>query len=378
MIASFVTRLVNFCIRHPWWAILFALILGVGGAFYVDRDFAINTDVNKPLSSDLPWKKRAAQYATAFSERGIVVVLEAPTLELADDAASRLSEALKAHQDLFAAVDRPGGGSFFARTGLLFLPTEDLSRVTQGLKTARIVITRLAADPSLRGTLGALSLAIDGVDFGQIKLDDLTPVMNAASDTLSDVLANRPASFSWRALASGKPSKQRDLTRFIEIAPVLNFRALQPGRVATPSRLCRCHAEIFGCRVPGKSVIWCASHSVVGCSVTANPNYRRRNDESNRRGTRCCRILSTRNSASSRYRGLKKSNSKRTKRVAIAITRPSCSDSMITASRGDGVFGSDSGIQKSAPTASPASRLSFSPRSLCAVPTLLGCKVRFS
>ena len=88
----------------------------------------------------------------------------------------------------------------------------------------RIVIARLAADPSLRGVLGALSLAIDGVEFGQIKLDDLSPVMNAASDTLSDVLANRPASFSWLALASGKPSQQRDLTRFIESAPQAHTR----------------------------------------------------------------------------------------------------------------------------------------------------------
>jgi uncharacterized protein len=134
MIASFVTRLVDFCIRHAWWVIGFTLILGAGGAFYVDRDFAINTDVNKLLSSDLPWKKRAAQYAAAFPERGIVVVLEAPTPELADDAASRLTEALKARQDLFTAVGQPGGGSFFARNGLLFLSTEDLSRVTQGLK----------------------------------------------------------------------------------------------------------------------------------------------------------------------------------------------------------------------------------------------------
>jgi uncharacterized protein len=94
MIASFVTRLVDFCIRHAWWVIGIALILGVGGAFYVDRDFAINTDVNKLLSSDLRWKKRAAQYAAAFPERGIVGVLEAPTAELADDAASRLTEAL--------------------------------------------------------------------------------------------------------------------------------------------------------------------------------------------------------------------------------------------------------------------------------------------
>jgi uncharacterized protein len=232
MIASFVTRLVDLCIRHAWVAIGLALILGVGGGFYVDRHFAINTDVNKLLSSQLPWKKHATQYAAAFPERGLVVVLESPTPELADDAASRLTEALEARQDLFEAVSQPGGGSFFARNGLLFLSTEDLSRVTQGLKRARIVIARLAADPSLRGTLGALLLAIDGVEFGRMKFDDLGPVMNAASDTLCDVLANRPASFSWRALASGKPS-QRDLTRFIEIAPVLNFRALQPGRLAT-------------------------------------------------------------------------------------------------------------------------------------------------
>ncbi len=233
MIANFVTRLVDLCVRRAWWAIVLALILGIGGGFYAGRHFAINTDVNKLISSDLPWKKQAAQYAAAFPERGLVAVLEAPTPELADDAASRLSEALKERRDLFAAVDQPGGDSFFATNGLLFLPTEDLSQVTQGLKRARIVIARLAADPSLRGVLGALSLAIDGVEFGQIKLDDLSPVMNAASDTLSDVLANRPASFSWLALASGKPSQQRDLTRFNEIAPVLNFGALQPGRVAT-------------------------------------------------------------------------------------------------------------------------------------------------
>jgi predicted RND superfamily exporter protein len=106
MIANFVTRLVDLCIRRAWWAIVLALILGVGGGFYVGRHFAINTDVNKLLSSDLPWKKHAAQYAAAFPERGLVVVLEAPTPELADDAASRLSEALKARGDLFAAVNR--------------------------------------------------------------------------------------------------------------------------------------------------------------------------------------------------------------------------------------------------------------------------------
>jgi hypothetical protein len=47
-----------------------------------------------------------------------------------------------------------------------------------------------------------------------------------------------------------------------------------------------------------------------------------------------------------RCRGLKQSHSKRTKRLAIAIIRRSCSDSLLTASRGNGVFGSDNGLSR--------------------------------
>jgi uncharacterized protein len=47
------------------------------------------------------------------------------------------------------------------------------------------------------------------------------------------VLAGRPASFSWRVLASGKPAEPSELRRFIEVEPVLDFSALQPGRAAT-------------------------------------------------------------------------------------------------------------------------------------------------
>jgi uncharacterized protein len=47
------------------------------------------------------------------------------------------------------------------------------------------------------------------------------------------VLHNRPAHFSWRELASGKPAAPEELRRFIEIEPVLDFNALQPGLAAT-------------------------------------------------------------------------------------------------------------------------------------------------
>jgi hopanoid biosynthesis associated RND transporter like protein HpnN len=91
----------------------------------------------------------------------------------------------------------------------------------------------LAADPSIRGSLSALSFGLMGVQYGQLKLDDLSRPMSMAADTLGEALAGRPASFSWQVLAGGKPAPPQQLRRFIEVEPVLDFTALEPGRAAT-------------------------------------------------------------------------------------------------------------------------------------------------
>ena len=54
-----------------------------------------------------------------------------------------------------------------------------------------------------------------------------------AERTLSDVLAGKPATFSWQELLQGAPSPATRLHHFIEVEPVLDFEALQPGRRAT-------------------------------------------------------------------------------------------------------------------------------------------------
>jgi hypothetical protein len=50
---------------------------------------------------------------------------------------------------------------------------------------------------------------------------------------LSDVLAGKPATFSWQELIMGPPSPASRLHHFIEVEPVLDFEALQPGGKAT-------------------------------------------------------------------------------------------------------------------------------------------------
>ncbi len=235
LLASAVLRVVDFCTRHAWLTVLVVVLLTVISGAYVARHFAIDTDVSKLISAELPWRQRELAYHAAFPQRDgtFLVVIDAPTPELAQDAQARLAQRLSGQHALFNAVREPGGGAFFQQNGLLFQSTEEVAKTTSQLTTARPLFRTLAADPSFRGVMDGLAMGIGGVQAGQMKLDDLARPMTMLADTLDDSLAGRPASFSWRVLMSGEPAKTGDLRRFIEVQPVLDFNALEPGAEAS-------------------------------------------------------------------------------------------------------------------------------------------------
>ncbi len=235
MLNAFIGRTVDFCIRHMRLVIVLAIILGAASAGFAARHFAINTDISKLISADLPWRQRELAFHRAFPDRteSILAVVHAPTPELASAARNKLLDELRPKNDLFRSVHAPDGGTFFERNFLLYLSTEDLGRTTQGLTTAGPLIQTLAGDPSMRGVLDALTLSVKGVQMGRISLDDLSRTLTMAADTLDDALADRPPSFSWRSLMSGKPAAPSELRRLINIRPVLDYHALQPGEKAS-------------------------------------------------------------------------------------------------------------------------------------------------
>jgi uncharacterized protein len=233
MLRSSIVRIVDFCVRHPWHVVILAVLLASASGTYAARHFAIKTDIDELISSDLPWTQRILSYDQDFPQRDILVVVEAPTPENVEQATTRLAKALAAHPERIRAVNQPGSGEFFEQNGLLFLPTGEVERLADGLKQGEPLIANLASDPSLRGALDTLSLSLIGVDRGDISLDDLFPILNMAADTIGGALANKAVPFSWRVLASGKPAEPRDLRRFLQVQPVLDFSALQPGRAAT-------------------------------------------------------------------------------------------------------------------------------------------------
>ena len=233
MLKSAIVRITDICTRHPWCVIALALALSAFSGGYTQRHFAIKTDVNELISPDLPWAQRVNDFLRAFPQREILVVVDAPTPELVEQAANLLERTLQANPELFPSVRQPQGGSFFQRNGLLYPPTEEVNKAADALTRARSLIETLVADPSLRGTLDALSLGLLGAQRKEVTLDNMAHTQTMAAETVEAILAGRFATFSWQTLVNGKPAETSDLRRLIEVQPRLDFSALEPGRAAT-------------------------------------------------------------------------------------------------------------------------------------------------
>ena len=234
MLTNIVVSVVRTCTRFALPVVILSLLLSIGAGFYTARNFSINTDINKLISPDLDWRKRDNQFEEAFDrERLILAVVEAATPELTSSAAKALTARLQADKKNFEAITALGSGEFFEKNGLLYLPTEEVGKVTGQLESAAPLIEIMAGDPSIRGLTGALETGLAGVKRGQVKLDNAAPPFNLISETVETVLAKGSATFSWRELTSDKPLTDSDKRAFIEIKPIIDYSALEPGKAAT-------------------------------------------------------------------------------------------------------------------------------------------------
>jgi len=233
MLNAAIVSIVDFCARHRRPVIVIGALLMVATAGFDYERFSITTDVEALISQRLPWHQRQLAFAEAFPQNGIAAVINAPTAENAEQATNALAQRLAKSPDLFRAVVQPDSGAFFEQNGLLFNTLADVKKSMGGLSKTQFLIAELAADPSLRGALKALSFAAQGVEGGQVRIDQLAWPLSLADKTLSDVLSGKPATFSWQELTRGQPAQSSQLRHFVEINPVLDFGELQPGARAT-------------------------------------------------------------------------------------------------------------------------------------------------
>jgi hopanoid biosynthesis associated RND transporter like protein HpnN len=234
VLTRIVVSIVKASTRFASLIVLLALVLAVSAGFYTARHFAINTDINTLISQKLDWRQRDNQFERAFDrDRTILAVVDSPTPELTRAASRALEQKLVGDKTHFASVQALGGGEFFEKNGLLFLPTADVARLTGQFQSAAPLIEIMAGDPSIRGLTGALETGLAGIQRGQVKLDGAERPFNQIAQTVESVLNTGSGTFSWRQLVSDKPLTDSDRRAFIEFKPILDFNALEPGKDAT-------------------------------------------------------------------------------------------------------------------------------------------------
>ncbi|MBV8663437.1 MAG: hopanoid biosynthesis-associated RND transporter HpnN, partial [Hyphomicrobiales bacterium] len=221
MLTSIVVRITSFCLRHAVAVVVVALALAAAAAAYAATHFAINSDIDALLSKSLSWRQREVVFESEFRRYELIdVVVDAPTPELTAAATTALTDALAKDTAHFRSATNSSAIQFFTEHGLLFQPKDALEKTIGGLTQAQPLIEDLATDPSLRGLVSTLEDVLIGVKQNKVTLDSAAPTLNAFSDTLDDILAGRPASFSWRVRLAGKPAESFEKRGVIEVRPV--------------------------------------------------------------------------------------------------------------------------------------------------------------
>ncbi|UPK29475.1 hopanoid transporter HpnN [Bradyrhizobium sp. 195] len=234
MLQSVVVAIVRACTRFASLVVVLGLLLAVAAGYYASQHFAINTDINSLIAQNLDWRQRDQQFDRAFDrDATITAVVEAKTPEMASAASDALYAKLKDDKTNFQSMQQLGSGEFFEKNGLLFLPTEEVGKITGQFESAAPLIEIMAGDPSIRGLTGALETGLAGVKRGQVKLDNTARPFNLIAQTVETVLNKGHASFSWRELVSDEPLSDSDKRAFIEFKPILDYNALEPGKGAT-------------------------------------------------------------------------------------------------------------------------------------------------
>ncbi|MBB4286674.1 MMPL family transporter [Roseospira goensis] len=253
MIARLIAAWVEGARRRRWTVLAVALVLTALSLWAAATRIGVSTDTSAMLDPDLPFQQQNRALKDAFPQFGgeLVIVLDADTAALADDAARRLTAALRARDDLLAFVSDLAGDPFFRRNGLLFLSLDELYALSDTLAEAQPFLGTLAADPSLRGLADLMDTAADGLadanaDAGGGPLP-LADVLTRMAETTAARLAGAPARLDWQALIQGDDGPMAEMggaRRLILAKPERRFASLTPAGDAM--RLIRTTARDLG------------------------------------------------------------------------------------------------------------------------------------
>ncbi|MBF0353953.1 MAG: MMPL family transporter [Alphaproteobacteria bacterium] len=220
--------------RHALVVTLIFGVLVVAGGYIAATRLSIRTDTNGMLSPDLPFQRLGLEMTAAFPhlKDTLLVVVDGDTPDLADDAALALAKALRGLPALFPVVQDIEGDPFFRTNGLLYDDAQNLERLSDRLAKAQPFLVSLWQDPSLRGLIHLLGMALEAERKGLIGEGmTVTPVLESLAEIAEAQALGQFKTLSWRNMMSGAEASKKG-RRFILLAPAVDHGSLSPGKAA--------------------------------------------------------------------------------------------------------------------------------------------------
>jgi hopanoid biosynthesis associated RND transporter like protein HpnN len=185
--------------RRPRLTLLLAGLLTAGAALYSQQTVRMNSDDSALISQDEPFRLEYQRFIDVFPQfdETTVIVITSDSIDLAEDAVKRMTDALAGRPELIETLYSPSADPFFEDHALLYMDEADLEDVIDRLAEAQPALTALAEDPSLRGLMGELQLSVEQLLEGE----ELPPGFARMADRISEVseslLAGKPRRISW-------------------------------------------------------------------------------------------------------------------------------------------------------------------------------------
>ena len=246
MLRRLAVSIVAWCWTHAWAVVAVALVASVLLGGYAASHLTLDTDEAKLISSDLPYRKAESTIDHAFPQGidRLVVVLDGPTPDLAEDAVERLAAGLNRLGGVIVKAERPSEEMYFRKNGLLFLSPADLSELSDKLVASQPMLGAVARDPSLRGLLASVDLILQGVAHGQASPKDIEPLIVQIDAAAEPLATGRPAAaIDWQALMAAGSNRDQP-RRFLMVQAKLDYGELEAG--AEASRIVRDTARALG------------------------------------------------------------------------------------------------------------------------------------
>ncbi|MDE2228839.1 MAG: MMPL family transporter [Alphaproteobacteria bacterium] len=234
MMGRVIARVVEWSRANAIVVVAATLALAIVAGFYSASRITVDTDLDKLIAPNLPWRQRVQEMDKAFPQKIdlLVIVIDGKTPDQAEDAAIALVAKLRSEPAIFHDVRLPDLNGFFRRNGMLFLPKAQVQDYANQMIAAQPFLGSLAADPSLRAVFGVVRLMAQGVQQGAVPPRDVSTALNAVQRAAASALAGENEPLSWQTLLSGTAPAPNDLRRIVLTQATLDYKALTPGETA--------------------------------------------------------------------------------------------------------------------------------------------------